>query len=66
MSIISAILSELFGAIGGGIKRADELYTSRVNTANANRGKNAFLRNLPVVIICGILILLLFLPKRTK
>ena len=66
MSILSSILGAIFGVFGNGITKANELYTSRVNTANATRGQNALLRNLPVVIICAILLILIIIPKKTN
>ena len=60
------VIKAAFQTIGNSIDRANVLYTSRVNTANSNRSTGAFVRNLPLVIVCLTVIILLFLPNKTK
>lgn len=61
------LLAEIGKIIGGSITKANEYYTSRINTAGRNRATGALTRNLPVIIICVVaLIVMLLSSKRDK
>ena len=60
------LIKAIIETIGHGIERGNELYTSRINTANSSRGKNTFLRTLPLIIICVVLFALILIPKKTN